>query len=133
MAISFYEIDPAVIAITEPGQWFTYLKDAKERGATYEIKLGDARLSLARELAENRPQRYHVLVLDAFSGDAIPAHLLTAEAIEIYLQHLAKGEAGVRFRHRQPPRRPLDRPPQQPVRRAEARGRRGGRRMTNSE
>jgi hypothetical protein len=92
--ISFYEIDPGVIAITENGQWFTYLQDAKERGAEYQIKLGDARLTLARELAENKPQQYHVLVLDAFSGDAIPAHLLTVEAIEIYLQHLAKAEGG---------------------------------------
>jgi hypothetical protein len=92
--ISFYEIDPAVIGITENGRWFTYLQDAKRRGATYEIKLGDARLSLARELAESKTQRYHALVLDAFSGDAIPAHLLTAEAFEIYLQHLATGEGG---------------------------------------
>ena len=47
---------------------------------------------MARELADNDPQRYHVILLDAFSGDAIPAHLLTEEAFAIYLQHLAKGD-----------------------------------------
>ncbi len=89
-AITFYEINPAVIAITEPGHWFTYLQDAKQRGAKYEIKLGDARLTLEREIAAGDPPRYHVLVIDAFSGDAIPAHLLTAEAFDVYVQHLAK-------------------------------------------
>ena len=49
--------------------------------------MGDARISMDRE----PPQRYDVLVLDAFSGDAIPAHLLTAEAFQIYLKHLAPG------------------------------------------
>jgi hypothetical protein len=92
--ISFYEINPAVIEITEGGRWFTYLQDAKQRGAEYKIKLGDARLTLQRELGEGQPQHYHVLVLDAFSGDAIPMHLLTEEAFAIYVQHLATPEAG---------------------------------------
>lgn len=89
--IRFYEINPVVVDIAEPGKWFTFLKDCK---GEYEIVMGDARLSLEQELLENRRQRYHVLILDAFSGDAIPAHLLTKEAFETYIQHLATPEAG---------------------------------------
>ena len=58
------------------------------RGATVEIVLGDARLSLERELKQ-APQAFDLLVLDAFSGDSIPIHLLTKEAFDIYLPHLA--------------------------------------------
>ncbi len=93
-SIRFYEINPAVIAITEPGEWFTYLKDCKARGGKYEIELGDARLTLERELQDHKPQRFHVLVLDAFSGDAIPAHLLTEEAMRSYVAQLAKAADG---------------------------------------
>ena len=92
--IRFYEINPNVRRITEPGTWFTYLKDCRSRGGDYEIQMGDARLSLERELHEGQPQRFHVLVLDAFSGDAIPVHLLTQEAVETYLGHLATPENG---------------------------------------
>ena len=53
-SIRFYEINPAVIEITEPGQWFTYLKDCKARGGNYDIVLGDARLTLERELQNHR-------------------------------------------------------------------------------
>ncbi len=87
-SIRFYEINQAVIDITEPGKWFTYLKDCQGK---YDIKLGDARLTLERE---QEPQRFHVLVLDAFSGDAIPVHLLTEEAFSVYLNHLATPDAG---------------------------------------
>jgi len=93
-SIRFYEINYNVRAITEPGQWFTYLKDCKTRGGDYQIQMGDARLSLERELSEGQPQRFHVLVLDAFSGDAIPVHLLTREAVQVYLDHLATPENG---------------------------------------
>jgi hypothetical protein len=93
-SIRFYEINPAVIAITEPGQWFTYLKDCRERGGHYEIELGDARLTLERELQNHQPQHFHVLVLDAFSGDAIPVHLLTEEAMQSYVDQLAKAADG---------------------------------------
>ena len=78
----FYEINPEVIQIAQ--QEFTYLKDS---AAKIEIVLGDARLSL-----ESEPnQQFDVLVVDAFSGDAIPLHLLTSEAIALYLQHLKPG------------------------------------------
>jgi spermidine synthase len=55
---------------------------------------GDARLSLERELERHEQQDFDVLVLDAFSGDAIPVHLLTLEAFEIYLRHL-KNPSGI--------------------------------------
>jgi hypothetical protein len=98
-SICFYEINPNVVAISEPGDWFTYLRDCKARGGKYRIAMGDARLSLERE----EPQHYHALVLDAFSGDAIPIHLLTKESAEIYLKHLANakddGEDGALIVH----------------------------------
>ena len=93
-SIAFYEINPAVIEITESGRWFTYLQDCRARGGNYQIKLGDARLTLERELRAGRPQRFHVLVLDAFSGDAIPVHLLTEEAFDVYVRHLSTPAAG---------------------------------------
>src|SRR5262249_18656555 len=76
----FYEITPAVIDVAE--RTFTFLRDS---AATIEIVPGDARLSLERE-----PDRcFDVLVLDAFSSDAIPVHLLTREAFGVYGRHLA--------------------------------------------
>ncbi len=54
--------------------------------------LGDARLSMKRELDMGQPQQFDVLVLDAFNGDAIPVHLLSQEAFEIYLRHLNKAD-----------------------------------------
>jgi hypothetical protein len=75
----FYEIDPQVVRIANG--WFSYLKQTP---ATTEIVLGDARLSLESE----PPQEFDVLVVDAFSGDAIPVHLLTREAFALYSRHL---------------------------------------------
>jgi spermidine synthase len=75
----FYDINPLVEKIAQSR--FTYLR---ETPANVEIVSGDARLSLAAE----PPQAYDVLVIDAFSGDAIPVHLLTREAIQLYLRHL---------------------------------------------
>ncbi len=75
----FYEINPDVIRLARAH--FSYLSDSE---ATVEMVLGDARLSLEREAA----QQFDVLVLDAFSSDAVPAHLLTEEAFGIYLKHL---------------------------------------------
>jgi spermidine synthase len=76
----FYEINDNVIEIAN--EYFTFLKDTP---ASVELVLGDARLTLERE----DPQAFDVLVLDAFSGDAIPVHLLTREAMEIYRRHLS--------------------------------------------
>jgi len=87
--IRFYELNPMVVDWAE--EKFTYLRDARRRGAKAETVVGDARLVLERELAAGDAQRFDVLVIDAFAGDAIPIHLLTRESLEIYLSHLAEG------------------------------------------
>ena len=79
----FYEIDPAVQRIAEDERYFTYLRDARARGARLRVELGDARLRLGET-----SDRYDLLVLDAFSSDAIPVHLVTRQALAIYLNHL---------------------------------------------
>jgi hypothetical protein len=86
----FYEINPVVIGIAQsrPEPWFDYVNHARSVGAQVDIVQGDARLSLERELRDGRPSRYDVLLVDAFNGDSIPIHLLTVEAIQLYLQHL---------------------------------------------
>jgi len=82
----FYEINPLVIQLAEgQGGYFSFLADSQ---AKIEIVLGDARLSLERELATTGSQNYDVLVLDVFSSDSIPVHLLDREAFDLYLQHL---------------------------------------------
>ena len=80
----FYELDPAVIHLAQDSQYFSYLRDSAARIETIP---GDARLALERELVEGS-QEYDLLVVDAFSGDSIPVHLLTYEAIDVYLNHL---------------------------------------------
>ena len=78
----FYEIDPRVETIARNA--FTYLRESK---AKIELVEGDARLSMEAEPA----QQYDVIAVDAFSGDAIPVHLLTAEALRLYQRHLRPG------------------------------------------
>ncbi len=78
--IRFYEINPLVRPIAQ--NLFTYLRDSP---ATITFADGDARTSLTRE----GPQNFDVLAVDAFSGDAIPLHLLTTEAVALYKKHLA--------------------------------------------
>jgi hypothetical protein len=78
----FYEINPAIVPIAQ--KQFTYMSDMEERGGKIEIVMGDARLSLEREA----PQNFNVLLLDAFSGDSVPMHLLTLEAFQIYAKHM---------------------------------------------
>jgi hypothetical protein len=82
----FYDIDPAVIQLSL-GQhpYFHFLQDSP---ATIAVVPGDARLSLQSEAARGELQNFDVLVLDAFSSDAIPVHLLTREAMGVYLRHL---------------------------------------------
>src|SRR5205807_5602010 len=75
----FYDINSDVVELARSE--FTFLKDSR---AKVEVALGDARLSLEREPAQN----FDVLALDAFSSDAIPVHLLTVEAFKTYLRHL---------------------------------------------
>jgi len=80
--LRFYEINPLVRPIAQ--SLFTYLRDS---GAQITFADGDARTSLTRE----EPQNFNVLVVDAFSGDAIPLHLLTVQAMQLYQRHLAPG------------------------------------------
>ncbi|HKI37640.1 MAG TPA: fused MFS/spermidine synthase [Gemmataceae bacterium] len=82
---TFYEIDRRVKEMSfDQKTYFSYVQDAKERGAEVDIVLGDARLSLERERHTQPEQRYDLIVVDAFSSDAIPVHLLTREALQIY-------------------------------------------------
>jgi len=80
--VRVYEINPEVVALSEgPSPVFSYVAESRGR---IEIVGGDARVSLERE----EPQDYDLLVLDAFSSDAVPGHLLTVEAFEVYARHL---------------------------------------------
>jgi len=83
--MTYFEIDPLVIDIAEDEDLFTFLADARIRGAAIETRLGDARLTLG----DTPSGRFDLLVLDAFSSDAIPVHLLTREALELYFSRLA--------------------------------------------
>lgn len=84
-AWTFYEIDPLVVDIARDPRLFTYLSACA--GVRPEVVLGDARLRL-REAPEGA---YDLIVLDAFSSDAVPAHLMTREALALYLSKLAPG------------------------------------------
>jgi hypothetical protein len=99
--LTFYEIDPAVRRIVEE-PWkvmnpdevkkgaepalgpFTFVKDARNRGAEIDFRMGDARLVLDKD----RDRKYTLLLVDAFSSDAIPVHLLTKEAVQMYLDRM---------------------------------------------
>lgn len=90
-AVRFYEINPAVPDLcTGPQPYFTYLQECAGR---VDIVMGDARLALSRELQENQPGQFDLLVMDAFSGDSVPAHLLTTEAMAVYVKHLRDDDA----------------------------------------
>ena len=82
----FYEINPAIVGVASRN--FTYLRNTR---ATVSIALGDARLVMERELRSGASQQFDLLVLDAFAGDAIPVHLLTKEAMAVYLRQLRPG------------------------------------------
>jgi SAM-dependent methyltransferase len=75
----FYDIDPHVVEVAR--REFSFLADSEAR---VEIAVGDARLTLEREA----PQNFDVLAVDAFSGDAIPVHLITREALALFLRHM---------------------------------------------
>ncbi len=100
-SLTFYEIDPAVRKIVET-PWmvmnpeavergdppimgpFTFVDDAKNRGATVNFRMGDARLELKKDV----DSKYALLLVDAFSSDAIPVHLLTKQAVEMYMHRI---------------------------------------------
>lgn len=79
----FYDIDPAIVSIASNPRYFTFLSDCTK--ASYRIVLGDARL----RLREAPPGKYGLQIMDAFSSDSVPAHLLTTEAMNLYLDKLS--------------------------------------------
>ena len=99
--IRFYEINPEVVRLSggqvgeghqivtqfSTGQ-FTFLKDCQDRGCKTDVVLGDARIQMERQLARGERQGFDVLVVDAFSSDSIPMHLLTLDCFKLYLEHL---------------------------------------------
>jgi hypothetical protein len=95
----FYEINPDIIDIaSENAGYFTFLSDSE---AEIEIIPGDARISLESEWKRGNAPKFDLLVLDAFSSDSIPTHLLTVEAVDLYLQHLApKGVIAIHISNR---------------------------------
>jgi hypothetical protein len=84
-AWTYYEIDPAVVDVAEDTRYFTYMADCRAGGVPLNVVLGDARLQLAN--AANGA--YDLLILDAFSSDSVPVHLLTREAVALYESKLA--------------------------------------------
>jgi hypothetical protein len=91
----FYEIDPVIVKISNgPQAIFTFLKNSI---ADLNIVLGDGRLSLEREAARGEFKKFDILVLDAFSSDSIPVHLMTKEAMQLYLKHLRDQDSVVAF------------------------------------
>ncbi|MBX9678165.1 MAG: hypothetical protein K2X38_05325 [Gemmataceae bacterium] len=112
--IAYYEIDENIRNFSLPPSgreaYFTYLLNARKRGGLVEVIMGDARLSIEREAAREKEREtkksfneefgdfnvtamregyYKVMVVDAFSSDAIPIHLLTKEAVNLYMEKLA--------------------------------------------
>jgi hypothetical protein len=84
---TFFELDPEVVRLAETPHFFTFLADARRRGANIDTDLGDARLRI-----QDAPDHaYSLIVLDAFGSDAVPVHLLSLEAIALYRSKLAQG------------------------------------------
>jgi hypothetical protein len=83
---TYFEIDPAVARIAQDPNLFSYYTKARARGVQLDVVFGDARLTL-----ERTEEKFGMIVLDAFSSDAIPVHLLTREALQVYLSRLEEG------------------------------------------
>jgi hypothetical protein len=84
--LRYYEIDDKVVRLAD--QHFTFLAEAQARGADVDVYRGDARIVLEKQWLADQPQQFDVLAVDAFSSDAIPMHLLTAECFQLYWRHL---------------------------------------------
>jgi hypothetical protein len=81
---SFYEVNPDVVSYAKgQGGYFSFLRDTK---ADYSVAIGDARVSLLKEIAKDTQKPFDILILDAFLGHAIPVHLLTVECFDLYLK-----------------------------------------------
>lgn len=87
-SLTYYEINPQVLDHAE--RHFTYLADARLRGAEVSTRLGDARLVLEAEARAGSSGHYDILVVDAFSSDSIPVHLITQECLGEYLRHVTE-------------------------------------------
>ncbi len=87
--LKFFEIDPQVVALAQDSRYFSFLQRSKDSLKAIDIVVGDGRLMIARE----EPASFNLIVADAFSSNAVPIHLLTREAFEIYLSKLAPGGA----------------------------------------
>ena len=91
--VDFFEIDPIIKRLSIPPSGkaedliFYYVNDALKRNARLEILMGDGR----KKMSEAPERFYHAMLIDAFSSDAVPVHLLTKEAVEVYLDKLADG------------------------------------------
>jgi spermidine synthase len=87
--LTFYDIDPIVkrFSFDEDKPFFTFVEGARKRGATVDLVMGDARLTMARQQLKDS-DKYGIIVVDAFSSDAIPIHLITREALDVYLDKL---------------------------------------------
>lgn len=85
-SLCYYEINPQVLDHAQ--KYFTYLSDAEARGVEVETRLGDARLVLESEARKSGSNQYDLMIVDAFSSDSIPAHLITYECFQTYLDHV---------------------------------------------
>jgi hypothetical protein len=95
--VTFYEIDRLVRDVAFDPRYFTYAADARDRGASLRMELGDARIRLDAVHRERPEERYDVILVDAFTSDAIPVHLLTREALRLYFDML--GPRGILALH----------------------------------
>ena len=86
--MTFYEIDPLVRDIATNRFYFSYVPDAIDRGAAVRIEMGDARIRMDEVRREQTGERYDLIVVDAFSSDSVPVHLLTREAFRLYFDML---------------------------------------------
>ncbi len=87
--VTYFEIDPMVKRISyDSARLFSYVTDAEAHGVPVAIEMGDARITLEDD-ERVPPGKFDILIVDAFSSDAIPIHLLTKEAIEVYFRKLS--------------------------------------------
>lgn len=85
-AITFYELDPHIVEVAQNPKYFSYIDDCRRRWCNLQIVLGDARLKMIQS-----EEKYDAVIVDAFSSDAIPVHLITREAVQNYLDKMEHG------------------------------------------
>ncbi len=91
----FYEIDPEIVGLSQgTPPLFSFVQSSRAR---VEAVIGDARVRMQEEVNHGNPQNLDVLVIDAFSGDSVPVHLLTRESVELYLRQLRGPQSVIAF------------------------------------